>query len=155
MPGSIPFTKKCDAYQRMVELLEDGTIGPDMAPRDAYRTDPVFLQYSEVAFKSQLKKWKDANGMAGRPPKRVKEPSYCHRKCKEKELIVLISCDSVTNLIFAFTRVGIWYSWRINPGKCHDRSWVAEVDQLDPTMEFIEFKDQWSPVYELQGKTRA
>ena len=24
----------------MVELLEDGTIGPDMAPRDAYRADP-------------------------------------------------------------------------------------------------------------------
>ena len=56
MPGSIPFTKKCDAYHRMVELLEDGTIGPDMAPRDAYRADPMFLQYSEVAFKSQLKK---------------------------------------------------------------------------------------------------
>ena len=50
MPGSMPFTKKCDAYQRMVELLEDGTIGPDMAPCDAYRTDPMFLQYSEVAF---------------------------------------------------------------------------------------------------------
>ena len=63
MPGSFPFTKKCDAYKRMVELLEDGTISPDMAPRDAYRTDPVFLQYSEVAFKSQLKEWKDANGM--------------------------------------------------------------------------------------------
>ena len=53
MPGSIPFTKKCDAYHRMVELLEDGTIGPEMAPRDAYRADPMFLQYSEVAFKSQ------------------------------------------------------------------------------------------------------
>ena len=48
MPGSMPFTKKCDAYHRMVELLEDGMIGPDMAPRDAYRTDPMFLQYSEV-----------------------------------------------------------------------------------------------------------
>ena len=58
MPGSIPFTKKCDAYHRMVELLEDGTIGPDMAPRDAYRADPMFLQYSEVAFKSQLKNGK-------------------------------------------------------------------------------------------------
>ena len=74
----------------MVELLEDGTIGPDMAPRDAYRTDPMFLQYSELAFKSQLKKWKDANGMASRPPKRVKEPSLCHRKYYEKQLIVFI-----------------------------------------------------------------
>ena len=43
MPGSIPFTKKCDAYHRMVELLEDGTIGPDMAPRDAYRADPMYF----------------------------------------------------------------------------------------------------------------
>ena len=90
MPGSMPFTKKCDAYQRMVKLLEDGTIGPDMAPRDAYRTDPMFLQYSEVAFESQLKKWKDVNGMASRPPKRVKEPSLCHRKYYEKQLIVFI-----------------------------------------------------------------
>ena len=80
MPGSFPFTKKCDAYKRMVELLKDGTISPDMAPCDAYRTDPIFLQYSEVAFKSQLKKWKDANGMGDRPPKRVKEPSLCHHK---------------------------------------------------------------------------
>ena len=50
----------------------------------------MFLQYSEVAFKSQLKKWKDANGMAGRPPKRVKEPSLCHRKYDEKQLTVFI-----------------------------------------------------------------
>ena len=54
----------------MVELLEEGTIAPDMAPRDAYRTDPIFLQYSEVAFKSQLKKWKDANGIGDEPVKR-------------------------------------------------------------------------------------
>ena len=85
MPGSIPFTKKCDAYLRMVELLEDGTIGPDMAPRDAYMADPMFLQYSEVAFKSQLKKWKDANGMSTRQPsKRQKEPSYCEHKYERK-----------------------------------------------------------------------
>ena len=42
----------------MVELLEEGTIAPDMAPHDAYRTDPIFVQYSEVAFKSQLKNGK-------------------------------------------------------------------------------------------------
>ena len=42
----------------MVELLEEGTIAPDMAPHYAYRTDPIFLQYSEVAFKSQLKNGK-------------------------------------------------------------------------------------------------
>ena len=91
MPGSFPFTKKCDAYKRMVELLEDGTIGPDMAPRDAYRTDPIFHQYSEVAFKSQLKKWKDANGMGDQPPKRVKEPSICHRKYDGTQLKIFIS----------------------------------------------------------------
>ena len=90
MPGSFPFMKKCDAYKRMVGLLEDGTIGPDMAPRDAYRTDPIFLQYSEVAFKSQLKKWKDANGMGDRPPKRVKEPSICHRKYDAIQLKIFI-----------------------------------------------------------------
>ena len=42
----------------MVELLEEGTIVPDMAPCDAYRTDPIFLQYTKVAFKSQLKNGK-------------------------------------------------------------------------------------------------
>ena len=85
------FMKKCDAYKRMVKLLEDGTIGPDMAPRDAYRTDPISLQYSKVAFNSQLKKWKDANGMADRPPKRVKEPSLCHRKYDATKLQLFIS----------------------------------------------------------------
>ena len=35
----------------MVELLEEGTIVPDMAPCDAYQTDPIF------------QKCKDANGM--------------------------------------------------------------------------------------------
>ena len=58
MPGSFPFTKKCDGYEQMVELLEEGTIAPDMAPCDAYQTDPIFLQYSEVAFKSHLKNGK-------------------------------------------------------------------------------------------------
>ena len=28
--------------------------GPDMAPRDAYRTDPIFLHYSEVAFNKRM-----------------------------------------------------------------------------------------------------
>ena len=54
MPGAFPFTKKCDGYKHMVELLEVGTISPDMAPHDAYQTDAIFLQYSEI--KSQLKK---------------------------------------------------------------------------------------------------
>ena len=113
MPGSIPFTKKCDAYHRMVELLEDGTIGPDMAPRDAYRADPMFLQYSEVAFKSQLKKWKDANGMSTRQPsKRQKEPSYCERKYDKKQLITFIYYNTFTNQFFLFDRAVIWYSWR-------------------------------------------
>ena len=90
MPSLFPFTKKCDTYKQMVELLEDGTIGPDMAPRDAYRTDPIFLQYSEVAFKSQLKKWKDANGMGDQPPKRVKEPSICHRMYDATQLKMVV-----------------------------------------------------------------
>ena len=50
--------------------MVEGTIAPDMAPQDAYRTDPIFLQYSEVAFRSQLKKWKDANGIGDGPAKR-------------------------------------------------------------------------------------
>ena len=58
MPGSFPFMRKCEGYKRMVELLEEGTIVPDMAPCDAYQTDPIFLQYSKVAFKSQLKNGK-------------------------------------------------------------------------------------------------
>ena len=46
---------------------------PDMAPQDACRTDPIFLQYSEVAFKSQLKKWKDANGIGDGPAKEYQD----------------------------------------------------------------------------------
>ena len=42
----------------MVELIEEGTISPDMAPHDAYQTDPISLQYSKVAFKIQLKNGK-------------------------------------------------------------------------------------------------
>ena len=80
MPGSFPFMKKCNGYKRMVELLEEGTIVPDMAPWDAYRTDPIFLQYSEVAFKSQLKKWNDANGIGDGPAKRL--PGQTIGNCK-------------------------------------------------------------------------
>ena len=81
----------------------------DMAPRDAYRTDPMFLQYSEVAFKSQLKKRKDANGMSTRqPPKRPKEPSFCQRKYDEKQLITFIYYNTVTNRFFSFSQ-----SWHL------------------------------------------
>ena len=51
----------------MVERLEDGTITPDMAPGDAYQSDSLFLQYSDVTFKMQLKKWKDASGIGDSP----------------------------------------------------------------------------------------
>ena len=78
----------------MVELLEEGTIAPDMAPWDAYRTDPIFLQYSEVAFKSQPKKWKDANGIGDGLAKRVPGPTICNRKFGTTQLaiIVLLCC---------------------------------------------------------------
>ena len=94
MPGSFSFMKKCDGYKQMVELLEEGTIVPDMAPQDAYRTDPISLQYSKVAFKSQLKKWKDANGIGDGPAKRVPRPTICNRKFSTTQLaiIVLLCC---------------------------------------------------------------
>ena len=65
-PGSVPFTKKCEGYKRMVEKLENGTIPPDMPPKEAYRLDPLFFQYSETAFKNQLKNWKNENGVGNR-----------------------------------------------------------------------------------------
>ena len=55
--GSFPFMKKCEGYKRMVEKLEDGSITPDMAPKEAY----LFFQYSETAFKNQLKNWNHPN----------------------------------------------------------------------------------------------
>ena len=67
-PGSVPFTKKCEGYKRMVEKLENGTIPPDMPPKEAYRSDPLFFQYSETAFKNQLKNWKNENGVGNRRP---------------------------------------------------------------------------------------
>ena len=67
-PGSFPFTKKCEGYKRMVEKLENGTIPPDMPPKEAYRSDPLFFQYSETAFKNQLKNWKNENGVGNRRP---------------------------------------------------------------------------------------
>ena len=77
----------------MVELLEEGTLAPDMAPCDAYRTDPIFLQYYEVGFKSQLKKWKDANGMGDEPGKRVQGPTICnHKSCTIQLIIVVLLC---------------------------------------------------------------
>ena len=52
----------------MVEKLENGTIPPDMAPKEAYRSDPLFFQYSETAFKNRLKDWKNENGIGGHHP---------------------------------------------------------------------------------------
>ena len=67
-PGSFPFTKKCEGYKQMVETLENGTIPPDMAPKEAYRSDPLFFQYSKTAFKNQLKNWKNKNGVGNHRP---------------------------------------------------------------------------------------
>ena len=67
-PGSVPFTKKCEGYKRMVEKLENGTIPPDMPPKEAYRSDLLFFQYSETAFKNQLKNWKNENGVGNWRP---------------------------------------------------------------------------------------
>ena len=52
----------------MTEKLENGTIPPDMAPKEAYRSDPLFFQYSKTAFKNQLKNWKNENGVGNRCP---------------------------------------------------------------------------------------
>ena len=52
----------------MVEKLENGTIPPDMAPKEAYRLDPLFFQYSKTAFKNHLKNWKNENGVGNRHP---------------------------------------------------------------------------------------
>ena len=65
---SFPFTKKCEGYKRMVEKLEDGSISPDMAPKEAYRSNPLFFQYFETAFKNQLKNWKNEHGVSGHCP---------------------------------------------------------------------------------------
>ena len=52
----------------MVEKLENGSIPPDMAPKEAYCSDPLFLQYSETAFKNQLKNWENEHDVSGCPP---------------------------------------------------------------------------------------
>ena len=52
----------------MVEKLENGTIPPDMVPKEAYCSNPLFFQYSKTAFKNQLKNWKNENGHGNHCP---------------------------------------------------------------------------------------
>ena len=59
---SPPFPQKSKGYKQMVAMLEEGTISPDMSPRDAYASDPLFLRYSSTVFEAQLHNWRKANG---------------------------------------------------------------------------------------------
>ena len=52
----------------MVEKLEDGSITLDMTPKEAYRSDLLFFQYSKTAFKNQLKNSKNEHGVSGCHP---------------------------------------------------------------------------------------
>ena len=61
--GTFPFNKECEGYKCMIEKFEDGTTSPDMAPKEAYQSDPLFFHYSETAVKMQLKNWKNGNGL--------------------------------------------------------------------------------------------
>ena len=54
-----PCTRKMDVYKQMIQILEDGEIPLDMAPSDAYETDPIFLQHSEATYNSALHRWRN------------------------------------------------------------------------------------------------
>jgi hypothetical protein len=58
-----PFLKSSEAYQKMVELFENGQIDPSEPPRVAYTKHPLFRQYSLQSFRAQLNKYKVQNNM--------------------------------------------------------------------------------------------
>jgi hypothetical protein len=58
-----PFAKGSEGFNRLKELVDDGTIGAETAPKTAYSLDPIFSQYNLSAFRAGLNKLKSENGM--------------------------------------------------------------------------------------------
>jgi hypothetical protein len=58
-----PFAKGCEGFARLRELIENGTIGAETAPKTAYSLDPLFGQYNLSAFRAGLNKIKSEMGL--------------------------------------------------------------------------------------------
>ena len=61
--GQAPFLRTTEAYQKMVEMFDNGLIDPADPPRVAYVKHPLFRQYSLASFRAQLNKYKVQNNM--------------------------------------------------------------------------------------------
>jgi hypothetical protein len=57
-----PFLKTCDAYVKMVEMLESGEIDAAESPKLAYQKHPLFQLHDLAAFRAGLNKYKAMNG---------------------------------------------------------------------------------------------
>jgi hypothetical protein len=57
-----PFSKTCDAYIKMVEMLESGELDSSESPKLAYQKHPLFKLHDPNAFRAGLNKYKVANG---------------------------------------------------------------------------------------------
>ena len=62
MAGRPKFTKTCEAYLKMVEMLDSGEIDPGESPRLAYQKHPLFQQYDLPVFRAGLNKYKATTG---------------------------------------------------------------------------------------------
>jgi hypothetical protein len=57
-----PFSKTCDAYAKMVEMLASGEIDPAESPKLAFQKHPLFQLHDPAAFRAGLNKYKAMNG---------------------------------------------------------------------------------------------
>jgi hypothetical protein len=62
-----PFSKGSEGYTRLTQLIENGTVGAETAPKAAYSLDPIFKDYNLSAFRAGLNKLKSEMGMMLRP----------------------------------------------------------------------------------------
>jgi hypothetical protein len=61
-----PFTAKCEAYERMVQMFQSGELDRAFSPKFIYDSYPqLFSQYTLQSFRAQLNKYKTANGLMG------------------------------------------------------------------------------------------
>ena len=53
-----PFSRKCDAWRRMVEMWEEGTIDKNTRPKDLYDMDDIFSNHEKRAVLAGFGKYK-------------------------------------------------------------------------------------------------
>jgi hypothetical protein len=62
-PGKFPpFSKTCEAYLKMVEMLESGELDSSESPKLAFQKHPLFQLHDPNAFRAGLNKYKVSKG---------------------------------------------------------------------------------------------